>query len=133
MSEENKVPKKAVQQETPAEEAPQTDKTPKAEEVVAETSLLKDSEEAKAVEETVEETPSAETSKAKEKSEESTAEETVTDEPAFSWDDVETGEASVSDDRKALAEMYEETLGTSLEHQVVEGEVTSKTDREVIN
>ena len=132
MSEENKVPKKAVQKETPAEEAPQTDKTPKAEEVVGETSLLKDSEEAKAVEETVEETPSAEASKAKEKSEESTAEETVTDEPAFSWDDVETGEASVSDDRKALAEMYEETLGTSLEHQVVEGEVTSKTDREVI-
>ena len=28
--------------------------------------------------------------------------------------------------------MYEETLGSSLEHQVVEGKVTSKTDREVI-
>ena len=63
---------------------------------------------------------------AEETKEEPTAEETVTDEPAFSWDDVEAGEATVSEDRKALAAMYEETLGSSLEHQVVEGKVTSK-------
>ena len=132
MSEENKVPKEVVQQETPAQEAPQIEKTPKAEEVLAETSLSKDSEEVKTVEETAKENPSAEPTKAKEKSKEPTAEETVTDEPAFSWDDVETSEASISEDRKALVEMYEETLGTSLEHQVVEGKVTSKTDREVI-
>ena len=127
MSEENKVPKEEVQQETPAQEAPQTEETPIVEEAVAETPATEVSEETEAVEET-----ESEASKAEETKEEPTAEETVTDEPAFSWDDVEAGEATVSEDRKALAAMYEETLGSSLEHQVVEGKVTSKTDREVI-
>ena len=127
MSEENKVPKDEVQQETPAQEAPQTEETSIVEEPVAETPATEVSEETQAVEET-----ESEASKAEETKEEPTAEETVTDEPTFSWDDVEAGEATLSEDRKALAAMYEETLGSSLEHQVVEGKVTSKTDREVI-
>ncbi|MEY2963342.1 MAG: ribosomal protein [Bacteroidota bacterium] len=50
-------------------------------------------------------------------------------ETPFSWDDVEGGSASKD---QALVDAYNETLGSSVEHQVVEGKVTSKTDREVI-
>jgi small subunit ribosomal protein S1 len=58
------------------------------------------------------------------------AEETVQEE--FSWADVEGTNDSVSAEHIALTELYEGTLGSSVEHQVVEGKVTSKTDREVI-
>ncbi|NDH77219.1 MAG: 30S ribosomal protein S1 [Flavobacteriia bacterium] len=62
---------------------------------------------------------------------EETTEEVVEDAP-FSWDDVEGGAAAGNKDREALTALYEETLGSSIEHQVVEGKVTAKTDREVI-
>jgi len=62
---------------------------------------------------------------------EETTEDVVEDAP-FSWDDVEGGAAAGSNDREALTSLYEETLGSSIEHQVVEGKVTAKTDREVI-
>ena len=83
-------------------------------------------------EEVQQETPAQEAPKAEEKVEAPAVEETVTEEPAFSWDDVEGGETVVNEEREALAALYEETLGSSVEHQVVEGKVTSKTDREVI-
>ena len=83
-------------------------------------------------EEVQQEAPAQETPKAEEKVEAPAVEETVTEEPAFSWDDVEGGETAVNEEREALAALYEETLGSSVEHQVVEGKVTSKTDREVI-
>ena len=76
-------------------------------------------QEAVATEETVEETV------------DETTEEVVEDTP-FSWDDVEGGAAAGNKDREALTALYEETLGSSIEHQVVEGKVTAKTDREVI-
>ena len=76
-------------------------------------------QEAVATEETVDETV------------EETTEEVVEDAP-FSWDDVEGGAAAGNKDREALTALYEETLGSSIEHQVVEGKVTAKTDREVI-
>ena len=83
-------------------------------------------------EEVQQEAPAQETPKPEEKVEAPAVEETVTEEPAFSWDDVEGGETTVNEEREALAALYEETLGSSVEHQVVEGKVTSKTDREVI-
>ena len=83
-------------------------------------------------EEVQQEAPAQETPKPEEKVEAPAVEETVTEEPAFSWDDVEGGETAVNEEREALAALYEETLGSSVEHQVVEGKVTSKTDREVI-
>ena len=76
-------------------------------------------QEAVATEETVDETV------------EETTEEVVEDTP-FNWDDVEGGAAAGNKDREALTALYEETLGSSIEHQVVEGKVTAKTDREVI-
>ena len=78
------------------------------------------------------EAPIQEAPKTEEKEETPSVEETVTDAPEFSWNDIEGGEGAVSEERQALAAMYEETLGSSVEHQVVEGKVTSKTDREVI-
>ena len=57
-----------------------------------------------------------------------TVEEVVAETP-FSWDDVEGGSTKKDQD---LVDAYDATLGSSVEHQVVEGKVTSKTDREVI-
>ncbi len=114
MSEENQVPQEEVQQEAPVQEAVATEET---------------------VEEAVEQAPAEEAAKEvvleEETAEEETAEEVEEDAP-FSWDDVEGSKAAASKDREALTALYEETLGSSIEHQVVEGKVTAKTDREVI-
>jgi len=114
MSEENQVPQEEVQQEAPVQDAVATEET---------------------VDETVEQAPAEEAAKEEvieeETVEEVTAEEIVADAP-FSWDDVEGGAATGNKDREALTTLYEETLGSSIEHQVVEGKVTAKTDREVI-
>jgi small subunit ribosomal protein S1 len=82
-------------------------------------------QEAPKVEETVEETPVAAAT-------EEVAEEVVPEAPAFSWADVEGDSTADSGERQALVDLYAETLGSSVEHQVVEGKVTVKTDREVI-
>jgi len=51
----------------------------------------------------------------------------------FDWDSFEYGMKSMSDeDRSALEKMYDATLTTSVEHQVVKGVVVQKTDRDVI-
>ncbi|MDG1534892.1 MAG: 30S ribosomal protein S1, partial [Schleiferiaceae bacterium] len=117
MSEENQVPAEEVQQETPAQEAPQTEET------VVETPVAETTEEV--AEEVVPEAPAAAVT-------EEVAEEVVPEAPAFSWADVEGGAEADSGERQALVDLYAETLGSSVEHQVVEGKVTVKTDREVI-
>ena len=117
MSEENQVPAEEVQQETPAQEAPQTEET------VVETPVAETTEEV--ADEVVPEAPAAAVT-------EEVAEEVVPEAPAFSWADVEGGTEADSGERQALVDLYAETLGSSVEHQVVEGKVTVKTDREVI-
>ena len=117
MSEQNQVPAEEVQQETPAQEAPQTEET------VVETPVAETTEEV--ADEVVPEAPAAAVT-------EEVAEEVVPEAPAFSWADVEGGTEADSGERQALVDLYAETLGSSVEHQVVEGKVTVKTDREVI-
>ena len=117
MSEENQVPAEEVQNETPAQEAPQTEET------VVETPVAAATEEV--AEEAVPEAPAAAVT-------EEVTEEVVPEAPAFSWADVEGGSDADSGERQALVDLYAETLGSSVEHQVVEGKVTVKTDREVI-
>src|SRR5210317_1593643 len=117
MSEENQVPAEEVQKETPAQEAP------KVEETVEETPVAAETEEV--AEEVVPEAPVAAVT-------EEVAEEVVPEAPAFSWADVEGDSTADSGERQALVDLYAETLGSSVEHQVVEGKVTVKTDREVI-
>ncbi len=51
----------------------------------------------------------------------------------FDWDSFEYGMKSMSDEeRTELEKMYDATLTTSVEHQVVKGVVVQKTDRDVI-
>ncbi len=57
--------------------------------------------------------------------------EEVGEDVPFSWDDIEKSKAS-GEEADELTALYESTLGSSVEHQVVEGKVTHKTDREVI-
>ncbi len=142
MSEENQVPQKEVQQEAPVQEAVANEETvdetvdqaPAEEAIKEEVSSEETAEEVSAEEATKEEAIAEETVEevsAEETVEEVSAEEIAEDAP-FSWDDVEVSKAAASKDRKALTALYEETLGSSIEHQVVEGKVTAKTDREVI-
>ena len=51
----------------------------------------------------------------------------------FDWDSFEYGMKVMSDDdRVSLEKMYEDTLTTSVEHEVVQGVVVQKSDRDVI-
>ena len=124
MSEENQVPQEEVQQEAPFQESVATEET--VDETVEQAPAEEATKEEVSAEETVEEVSAEEATK-----EEVSAEEIAEDAP-FSWDDVEGSKAAASKDREALTALYEETLGSSIEHQVVEGKVTAKTDREVI-
>ena len=143
MSEYSQVPVEEVLQEAPVKEASATDETV---DVFGELAPLEEAiKEEVSAEETVEEAPAEEATKeevsAEETAEEVSAEEAIKEEVSaeeiseyapFSWDDVEVSKPAASKDRKALTALYEETLGSSIEHQVVEGKVTAKTDREVI-
>ena len=82
-------------------------------------------------EEVQQETPVQEVATTEEKTDETLVEETVEETP-FSWADLEGGNEETAKAQEEMAAMYEETLGSSIEHQVVEGKVTGKTDREVI-
>ncbi|MFM8565974.1 MAG: hypothetical protein ACKOBQ_07495, partial [Bacteroidota bacterium] len=57
-----------------------------------------------------------------------TEEEDVT----FDWDAYESGYGARSEEHKALEQLYEATLVTSVEHQVVNGVVVQLTDRDAI-
>jgi small subunit ribosomal protein S1 len=50
----------------------------------------------------------------------------------FDWDAYESGYGSRSEEHKALEQLYEATLVTSVEHQVVNGVVVQLTDRDAI-
>ena len=51
----------------------------------------------------------------------------------FDWDAFEYGlKPQASDDRAEMEKMYEETLLSSVEHEVVNGKIITKTEREVI-
>ncbi|MGA0817743.1 MAG: S1 RNA-binding domain-containing protein, partial [Schleiferiaceae bacterium] len=54
------------------------------------------------------------------------------EEVAFDWNAYETGYGSRSEEHKALEQLYEATLVTSVEHQVVNGIVVQLTDRDAI-
>jgi small subunit ribosomal protein S1 len=82
-------------------------------------------------EEVQQETPVQEVATTEENIDETLVEETVEETP-FSWADLEGGNEETAKAQEEMAAMYEETLGSSIEHQVVEGKVTGKTDREVI-
>ena len=82
-------------------------------------------------EEVQQETPVQEVATTEENTDETLVEETVEETP-FSWADLEGGNEETAKAQEEMAAMYEETLGSSIEHQVVEGKVTGKTDREVI-
>jgi len=82
-------------------------------------------------EEVQQETPVQEVATTEENTDETRVEETVEETP-FNWADLEGGNEETAKAQEEMAAMYEETLGSSIEHQVVEGKVTGKTDREVI-
>ena len=50
----------------------------------------------------------------------------------FDWDAFEGGEGNSAEDRKAIEEAYDKTLSKVVENEVVEGEVTALTKREVV-
>ena len=54
------------------------------------------------------------------------------EEAIFDWDAYEAGYGSRSEEQKAIEKLYEATLVTSVEHQVVNGVVVQITDRDVI-
>ena len=54
------------------------------------------------------------------------------EEAIFDWDAYEAGYGSRSEEHKAIEKLYEATLVTSVEHQVVNGVVVQITDRDVI-
>ena len=128
MLEENQVPSEEVQKETPAQETPKVEETVEETPVAASTEEAPKAEEAPATEEVAKEAPKAEEAPATEE----VAEPVVPEAPAFSWSDVEATADADSGERQALVDLYAETLGSSVEHQVVDGKVTVKTDREVI-
>ena len=53
-------------------------------------------------------------------------------EEPFDWDAYETGSKEKSESVMAMEKMYEDTLVTSVEHQVVTGKVVNMSDRDVI-
>jgi len=57
----------------------------------------------------------------------------LTDDGEFDWDAFEYGlKPQKNDERESMTKMYEDTLISSVEHQVVSGKVVAKTDREII-
>ncbi len=131
--EEAPVAEEAAEAEAPAEEAPEAS----AEEAVEETQ--EEAPEAQAEEAVAEE--ATEEPKAKE---EAASEEAETEEEATSyelmnaspeevdWDELEATAPQAGTDVSEEEKMYEATLGSLAEHQVVDGKIIAMSDREVI-
>jgi small subunit ribosomal protein S1 len=134
----------AVEEASVAEEAPAVEEASVAEEVpaVEEASVT---EVALAAEEAepAEKTPAKRATKKSPKKEvEASEEEEGEDEDLvleaeeaeepFDWDAYETGSKEKSESVMAMEKMYEDTLVTSVEHQVVTGKVVNMSDRDVI-
>ena len=114
----DKVEEEVVAEEQPKKAAPKKRKTKAKEEVVAES-----------VEETEEDEEEDDDTLLLEDEID-----TATDENGeFDWDAFEYGlKPQASEDRVAMEKMYEDTLLSSVEHEVVTGKVIAKTDREII-
>ena len=127
MSEENQAPQEEVKKDIPVQETPKVEETVVEETVVEETAVEEaPKEEVTVVEEATPEVVAEEETVA----EVATVEEIIAEE--FNWADVEVSATEMNEERIELMAAYESTLGSSVEHQVVEGKVTVKTEREVI-
>lgn len=119
---ETKEPTKEVAAETPEK----TEEAPK-EEVVAETEVVEESKTEEVKEEApvaeLEETPVSEVKAGK----------PVNNPDDFDWDAVDKKqEAYTKDERSKLEGIYDKTLSAIVEHEVVEGSVVTKNNREVV-
>jgi len=120
--------------ETPKEETAEA----KAEETEKETAPAEEKaekEEEPAKEEKAEETPKAEETKEETKAEpvEAKVEETSKEPEEFDWDSLESGIESYSDkEKEELEKLYDDTLNTVSEKEVLEGTVISMSKREVV-
>ena len=131
--EEAPVAEKAAEAETPAQQAPEAS----AEEAVEETS--EEAPEAKAEEAVAEEAAEEPEAKAEATSEEAEAEEEATSYELMNaspeevdWDELEATAPQAGTDVSEEEKMYEATLGSLAEHQVVDGKIIAMSDREVI-
>ena len=131
--EEAPVAEEAAQAEAPAEEAPEAS----AEEAVEETS--EEAPEAQAEEAVAEEATEEPKAKEEATSEEAEAEEEATSYELMNaspeevdWDELEATAPQAGTDVSEEEKMYEATLGSLAEHQVVDGKIIAMTDREVI-
>ena len=131
--EEAPVAEEAAQAEAPAEEAPEAS----AEEAVEETS--EEAPEAQAEEAVAEEATEEPKAKEEAASEEAEAEEEATSYELMNaspeevdWDELEATAPQAGTDFSEEEKMYEATLGSLAEHQVVDGKIIAMTDREVI-
>lgn len=124
----------------------ESDETKKAAETAAENTSNEEVK-AEATEEKTEETPAAEetpvaeeTPAVEEKAEEKVEESAKAEEPAtaeaeeeFNWDAYEGGAKSYTKDERAkLEDMYNDTMASVVENEVVSGKVVNLTDRDVI-
>jgi len=120
--------------ETPKEETAEA----KAEETEKETAPAEEKaekEEEPAKEKKAEETPKAEETKEETKAEpvEAKVEETSKEPEEFDWDSLESGIESYSDkEKEELEKLYDDTLNTVSEKEVLEGTVISMSKREVV-
>ena len=131
--EEAPVAEEAAQAEAPAEEAPEAS----AEEAVEETS--EEAPEAQAEEAVAEEATEEPKAKEEAASEEAEAEEEATNYELMNaspeevdWDELEATAPQAGTDVSEEEKMYEATLGSLAEHQVVDGKIIAMSDREVI-
>lgn len=145
-TEEAPVAEEAAEAETPAEDVPEASAEETAEEAKEETpeAAAEEAVEEAATEEAKAEEPKAEEkAKQTEKKEAPAAEETAEEEensfelmnasPAeVDWDALESNVLQDGADVGEEEKMYEATLGSLAEHQVVDGKIITITDREVI-
>ncbi len=131
--EEAPVAEEAAEAEAPAEEAPEAS----AEEAVEETP--EEAPEAQAEEAVAEEATEEPKAKEEAASEEAEAEEEATSYELMNaspeevdWDELEATAPQAGTDVSEEEKMYEATLGSLAEHQVVDGKIIAMTDREVI-
>ena len=131
--EEATVAEEAAEAEAPAEEAPEAS----AEEAVEETQ--EEAPEAQAEEAVAEEATEEPKAKEEAASEEVEAEEEATSYELMNaspeevdWDELEATAPQAGTDVSEEEKMYEATLGSLAEHQVVDGKIIAMSDREVI-
>ncbi len=125
--------KEETKEESPAEETPELVAEEATEEVVAE---VNEEDIPKDVKIISEEVPAPVEEEAEEEVEEEVEEEPLdlsVEEEEFSWEALESGLGDyTADERDKLVGMYDTTLSSVIENEVVDGSVINMTDREVI-